>query len=152
MAEGLSTAASIVAVAACAIESAKLLSRILYKASVISESIHQLLSALISLHATLDALQKYGANQDAKRQLPQRFQQRLTQCQTQLDGWSTRIAKIDEILQDRHEPRKRWKHGSRRSWQKIKWLAVGEQELNRFLEVVKLYHAEFSLELLTLLL
>ena len=145
MAEGLSTTASVIAVAACAAESAKFLFRAFHEAPMIPDHFRQLLSTLTSLHTTLSALQQCSANREAKLRFPRHFHQSLTECQRQLQVWSTKVAKIDAVLQSR-------KNKSHRSWQKIKWLAVGEKDTNRFLEIIKLYHAEFSLQLLALLL
>ena len=151
MAEGLSTAASVLAVAACAAETAKLLFKVFYEASFIPDNVRQLLSALTSLNTTLHSLQECSARLSPRWQFPARFCRRLKECQCHLDEWSRKIAKIDGVLQGQHGVDDKKRSRSRRSWQKLKWLAVGEKELSRFLEMIRLYHTEFSLELLTLL-
>ncbi len=151
MAEPLSSVASVIAVAACVADSAKFLFHFFHEVSRVPENIRHLLTALKSLHITLTTLQECGKRLDPNWQFSPQFQQRLGECLSQLEIWSNKVSKIDNDLDKRGTTHNRWDCKTRRSWQKIKWLTAGKHDLNHFLEMVKLYHAEFSLELLTLL-
>lgn len=69
----------------------------------------------------------------------------------QLSVWADKIAKIDSELDKKRADSHKWARKAKRSWQKIKWLLTGEQEIRLFMENTRSYQAEFSLELLTLL-
>ena len=151
MTELLSSAASVIAVAACVADSAKFLFKTFHEVSRVPENIRHLLTALKLLHITLITLQECGKRLDAKWQFAPQFQQRLNECLSQLEIWSNKVSVIDNDLDKRGTTHHKWDRKTRRSWQKIKWLTAGKHDLNHLLEMVKLYHAEFSLELLTLL-
>ena len=149
MTEPLSSTASVLAVAVCVTQSAKFLFKFFHDVGRIPDNVRQLLTALNSLHATLTALQQCGTSTNPNLRFSPRFCQRLSDCLTQLTLWSTKVAKIDTALNEQGASHHKWERKTRRSWHKIKWLIAGEQDVNRFLEIIRLYHAEFSIELLT---
>ena len=151
MAEALSSAASVLAITACAGDLTKFLFQTFREIALIPEHVHQLLTALQSLQITLISLQKCMVDLDLDRQFSPHFCQRLADCLNHLKMFNEKIAKIDENLDKDHSHSHKLGRKSMRSWQKIKWLTIGEPQTKRFLENVRLYQAEFSLELLTLI-
>lgn len=151
MAEPLSSTASVIAVVVCAAESTEFLFRFFRDTSRVPETVRQLHKALKSLHITLTALQDAGTTSNSHVQFSSHLRQRLRECLTHFEAWSSKIARIDSEIDQSRSNRHQWERKTRRSWQKVKWLIAGEQEFSHFLETIKLYHAEFSLELLTLL-
>ena len=151
MAEPLSSTASVIAVVACATESTKFLFKFFRDISRVPENVRQLHRALESLHITLSALQDAIISSDSDLQFSPHLRQRLRECLRHLKAWSSKIARLDSETDQSRSNRHPWERKTRRSWQKVKWLIAGEQELGHFLEIIKLYHTEFSLELLTLL-
>ena len=151
MADPLSSIASVITVVACAVESTGSLFKFFCGISRVPESVRQLHIALKSLHITLTALQDAGTRSSSNVQFPPHLRQRLRECLIHLEAWSTRIARINSEIDQSRSRRHQWKSKTRRSWHKVKWVMAGEQELSHFLEIIRLYHAEFSLELLTLL-
>lgn len=151
MADPLSSAASIIAVAACAAESSKFLFIFFRDLRVVSDNVHQSRTALESLHMTLTSLQQCTTRLDPNWQFSPHFRQRLGDCLDQLSLWTDKVSKIDNDLHKTRAGHQKWERKTKRCWQKIKWLSVGGHEMRRFLENIRLYQAEFSLELLTLL-
>lgn len=151
MAEVLSSTASVIAVAACAGSLTKFLFKVFRENALIPEHVHDLFTALQSLQMTLLGLQRCVEDLNPNLQFSPYFRQRLADCLNHLRTFNEKIAKIDGDLykdsSNSHKPGRR----TRRSWQKIKWLTTAEPQTKRFLETVRLYQAEFSLELLTLL-
>ena len=150
MADPVSSTASVITVIACAIQSTKVLLKFLH-ISQVPESVRQLHIALKSLHITLTALQDAGRSSSPNVQFSPHLRQRLRECLSHLEAWSSKIARIESEMDQSRSNRHQWERKTRRSWQKVKWVIVGEQESSVFLEMIRLYHAEFSLELLTLL-
>lgn len=151
MADPLSSTASVLTIVVCAAESTKYLFKFFHGISRVPESVRQLHRALKSLHVTLTALQDAGTSSSSNVQFSPHLRQRLRECLNHLEAWSTKIGRIDSEIDQSQLSRHQWERKTRRSWQKVKWLIAGEQELSHFLEIIRLYHAEFSLELLTLL-
>lgn len=151
MAEPLSSTASVIAVAACAAESTKFLFKFFREFTLAPEHIRQLYTALQSLRLTLIGLQHCGARLDTDWRFPPHFTHRLEDCSRQLNVWTDRIAKLDNVLDKEHSSSPGWKRQTKRSWQRLKWFAVQEHEIEWFLENIRIYQAEFSLELLTIL-
>ena len=149
MAEALSSVASVIAIAACAGDLTKFLFRAFREITIIPEHVHQLLTALQSLQITLLGLQRCVEDLNPNWQFSPYFRQRLADCLNHLRAFNEKLAKIDEDLGKNHSDFQQPGRRTRRSWQKIKWLTTGEPQTKRFLENIRLYQAEFSLELLT---
>lgn len=151
MADVLSSVASAITVAAFAGDFIRFLFRVVRGLASVPDHIHHLFAALESLQITLLGLQRCGANMDADRQFSLQFHRRLGDCLSDLKTFNEKITKIykdvDKKSSDAHKPGR----AARRSWQKIKWLTAGEQQTKRFVENIRSYQAEFSLELLTFL-
>ena len=112
------------------------------------------LKTLQSLHFTITKLQECGSRLDSKYQFPSYFQQRLLEFASQLQACVDEVARFNAEA-DRTEPGKslrRWNGKAKRSWKRIRWIAIGEHEMRQLVDVAKLYHFEFSMELLNLLL
>lgn len=69
-----------------------------------------------------------------------------------LETLEAKIGKVDVKFGKKGTRKGYWDGKARRSWERVRWLMIGEQEMGKFLKKVNLYHIEFSLELLTLLL
>ncbi|KAL8714062.1 MAG: hypothetical protein Q9225_006637 [Loekoesia sp. 1 TL-2023] len=151
MVEPLSATASIIAVVGFAAESSKLMFKVFQGVVHRPANIHDASLALKSLYVTLTNLQQRSTKLDPKYEFPAHFCQRLNDCLKDLKTFEAKIGKVDAILGKEGTRKRDWDGKTRRSWERIRWLLVGEQETRRFLEKVKLYQNEFSLELLGLL-
>ncbi|KAL8713773.1 MAG: hypothetical protein Q9220_002300 [cf. Caloplaca sp. 1 TL-2023] len=147
MADPISTAGSVIAIVACAAETAEFLFKVLRSAGPVSDEINQLSQALESLHATLLGLQQCSLQLHPNLQFPDRFRRRLEECLRRLDDRAFRIRQINIKINNTKPAR--W--NVERCWGKTKWLMFGEKETRKFMEIVRLYQSEFTLELLTLL-
>lgn len=151
MVEPLSATASIIAVVGFAAESSKFMFKFLRGVAHVPANIHDSSLALKSLYVTLTNLQQRSTKLDPQYEFPAHFCQRLNDCLKDLKTFEAKIGKIDAILGKKGTRKRDWDGKPRRSWEGIRWLLVGEQETRRFLEKVKVYQIEFSLELLGLL-
>ena len=151
MAEPLSTAASTIAVVGFAAESSKLVFRFFHDLAHMPAYLHDSFLALNSLHVTLDHLQEHGARPNAKYRFSAHFCDRINECLKDLKAFEVQIAEIDAIFGRKAALKRDWNGKARRSWERMRWLIVGEQETKRFLEKIKIYQNEFFLELLMLL-
>lgn len=152
MSEVLSSLASVLTVAASATESIKVLSTFFRKFRNAPAQVHQWLTMLESLRSTLSSLQQCGRNLDPRYQFSSHFQQRLLSCVIQLQICATEVAKIDaELLIANSENKNKLDHKARRSWQRAKWAMVGNHKTKKVMEMMNLYHFEFVMGLLTVL-
>ena len=151
MAEPLSASASIIAVVGFAAESSKLIFSFFQGIAHAPANVHDSALALSSLSVTLTNLQQSGTKLDPKYKFPAHFRSRLNDCLKDLKAFEAKIDKIDAVLSNRGTSRHDWDTKTRRSWERLRWLLVGEQETRRFLEKVTMYQNEFVLELLGLL-
>ena len=151
MAEPLSASASIIAVVGFAAESSKLIFCFFQGITHAPANIHDSALALSSLYVTLTNLQKSGTKLDPNYKFPAHFCGRLNDCLKDLKGFEAKIGKIDAVFSNQGTRKHDWDTITRRSWERVEWLLVGEQETRRFLDKVKMYQNEFILELLGLL-
>ena len=152
MAELLSSLASVITVAASATDSIKVLVIFFRQFRNAPAQVHQWLTMLESLRSTLSSLQQCGRNLDPRYQFSPHFQQRLLSCVIQLQICASEIAKIDaELLNATPNGRNRWDHKARKSWQRAKWALVGTHKIKKTMELMNLYHFEFAMELLKVL-
>lgn len=151
MAEPLSTTASIMAVVGFAAESSKIMFKFFHGVNSMPANVHESLLALKSLHVTMTNLQQSGTKLDPKYKFPTHFCHRLSECLHDLKAFEAKIGKIDAKFGKKGTRKCDWDGKTRRSWERVRWLLVGEQETGKFLEKVKAYQNEFFLELLILL-
>lgn len=151
MAEPLSTIASILAVLGFAAESSKIILKICRGVSSMPNDVCQSLQSLQSLHEIMANLQKTGANLGSSRNFPAHLCARLGEYLEDLKQFEAKLNRIHTKIgkkAHKHE----WEEKVIMSWQRIRWALKGEEEIRRFFEKMKLYHIEFSMALLTLLL
>ncbi|KAL9024061.1 MAG: hypothetical protein Q9180_008010 [Flavoplaca navasiana] len=151
MAEPLSASASIIAVVGFAAESSKLIFSFFQGITHAPATIHDSALALSSLYLTLTKLHQSGTKLDTNYKFPAHFCGRLNDCLKDLRTFEAKRDKIDAVFSNRGTRKHDWDTKTRRSWERVRWLLVGEQETRRFLEKVKMYQNEFILELLGLL-
>lgn len=151
MAEPLSTIASVMAMAGFAAESSKTVFNFFRGIASMPANVHESLLALKSLHVTIINLQQSGMKLDPKYKFSSHFCQRLNECLNDLKTFEVKISKIDAKFGKKKSCKCDLDGKARRSWERVRWLLVGEQETGRFLEKVKFYQNEFFLELLMLL-
>ena len=147
MADPISPVASVVTVAGCAIESAKFLYGVLNKFSKASAEIHQSLKTLQALHNTLVGLQQCSASLYPRYVFPPRFCQRLAECQSYLNIWEHHICEIDSEFSQKASSKRFWDGKAKRTWERFKWIAFRGRDMEKFMENMKTYESEFSLEL-----
>ena len=144
MSDPLSSLASVLTIAGSAVEIIKGLLTFFRRLFGAPKEIHQWLRMLESLHFALTCLQECGASLDPRYQFSPHFARRLNLCVHQLKAAADEVNKIDAKLAKRGISSKpSWDGRARRSWHKIKWMAIGNIEKKKLAEVVKLYHFEF---------
>ena len=152
MSELLSSLASILTVAGSATESIKALTTFFRQFRNAPNQVHQWLTMLESLRSTLSSLQQFGRNLDPRYQFSSHFQQRLLSCVIQLQICASEVARIDaELSKANSDEKNKWDHKARRSWQRAKWAIVGNHKIKKVMEILNLYHFEFVMELLKVL-
>lgn len=150
MAEPLSTTASVMAVIGFAAESSKLMFRSFHGAASMPARVHEFSVALKALNVTLTNLRQTGTKLDPKYSFPAHFCSRLNECLDDLRSFEAKLKKIDVIFGKKNQKKYAWDGKPRRMRERIRWQLLGEQEMGRFWEKMKLYQSEFSLELLCL--
>lgn len=151
MAEPLSTTASVLTVVGFAAESSKTVFKFFRGIASMPANVHESLLVLKSLYITMTNLQQSGTKLDPKYKFSPHFCHRLNECLNDLKTFETKIAKIDARFGVKKSCNRNWDGKARRSWERVRWLLIGEQETEKFLQKVKLYQNEFFLELLMLL-
>ena len=151
MVEPLSTTASVLAVVGFAAEYSKTVFNFFRGIASTTANVHESFLALKSLHITMTNLQQTGTKLDPKYKFPTHFCHRLSECLNDLKKFEIKISKIDAKFAKKKSCKRDWDGKARRSWERVRWLLIGEQETGRFLEKVKSYQNEFFLELLMLL-
>ena len=152
MSELLSSLASVIYIAGSATESIKALLTFFRQFRNAPAQVHQWLIMLESLHSTLSSLQQCGRNLDSRYQFSLHFQQRLLSCVIQLQICASEVAKIDaELVKASSDGKKKWDHKARRSWERAKWAIVGDHKMKKVMRIMNLYHFEFVMELLKVL-
>ena len=152
MSELLSSLASILTIAGSATESIKALTTFFRQFRNAPVQVHQWLTMLESLRSTLSSLQQFGRSLDPRHQFSPHFQQRLLSCVIQLQICASEVARIDAELQKANSGGKnKWDQKARRSWQRTKWAIVGNHKIKKVMEILNLYHFEFVMELLKVL-
>ncbi len=151
MAEPLSTTASVIAVVGFAAQTSQIMFKFFHGVASMPAKVHESLLALKSLHVTMTHLQQCGTKLDPKYKFPTHFCHRLSECLNDLKTFEAKIGKIDANFGKKGSRKRDWDGKTRRSWERVRWLLVGEQETGKFLENVKVYQNGFFLELLILL-
>ena len=153
MSEPLSSLASVITVAGSATESTKVLLTFFRQFRNAPAQVHQWLTMLESLRSTLSNLQQCGRNLDPTYRFSTHFQQRLLGCVIQLQICTSEVARIDaELAKASSDGNKSWDHKARRSWERAKWAIVGDRKMKKVMKMMNLYHFEFVMELLKVLL
>ena len=147
MADPISSVTSVVTITGCAIQSAKFIYGVLNKFSKASAEIHQSLKTLQALHNTLLGLQQCSASSYPRYVFPPRFCQRLAECQSYLNTWEHRICEIDSEFSQKASSKRTWDGRAKRTWERFKWVAFRGRDMEKFMENMKIYESEFSLEL-----
>lgn len=152
MSDPVSAVGSVLAVVACAAETSKILFKFFRCVGSVPRDIHQSSEALRSLQVTLLGLQRCGSQLQPEYRFSSQFNQRLDECLHQLNEWANKIKKADAKFIKKGSLARTWDSKATQSWERIKWIVHGEQEMRRFFENIRLYQSEFSIELLALLL
>ena len=152
MSEPLSSLASVITIAGSATESIKVLVTFFRQFRHAPAQVHQWLTMLESLRSTLSSLQQCGRNLDPRYRFSSHFQQRLLSCVIQLRICTSEVARIDaEFVKASSDGKKKWDHKARRSWERAKWAIVGDHKMKKVTKIMNLYHFEFVMELLKVL-
>ena len=152
MADPISTIGSVIAVTGCAAESSKFIVGLVRGVASAPAEIHRLSHSLESLRLTLLRLQQSSTQLDSRFTFSSHFSCRLEECLAELEVYASKMRKVDTVL-DKSAPAgciRRSK--ARRCMEKIKWLLYEGHKMDRFLQNLRMYQSEFSLELSTLLL
>ena len=148
MADPLSTVASVIAVAGLAASTSKKLIDFFQKLPSIPADIEHSFRALHSLHQTLLNVQEESTNAGSSHQYAPYFCERLRDCVADLAAYEAKLYKISAKFDKQNSVQDICNGRVKRFWQKVKWQIVQEEETIRFLNRIKLYHAEFSMYLL----
>lgn len=152
MSEPLSSLASVITIVGSATETIKVLLTFFRQFRNAPAQVRQWLTMLESLRSTLSSLQQCGRSLDPRYQFSSHFQQRLFSCVTQLQICTSEIARIDaELVRASSDGKQKWDHKARRSWEKAKWAIVGDHKMKKVMKIMNLYHFEFVMELLKVL-
>lgn len=152
MCEPLSSLASVITIVGSATETIKVLLTFFRQFRYAPAQVHQWLTMLESLRSTLSSLQQCGRSLDPRYQFSSHFQQRLLSCVTQLQICTREVARIDaELVKASSDGKKKWDHKARRSWERAKWAIVGDHKMKKVMKIMNLYHFEFVMELLKVL-
>lgn len=152
MSEPLSSLASVIGIAGGATESIKVLLTFFRKFRNAPAQVHQWLTMLESLRTTLSSLQQCGQNLDPRYRFSAHFQQRLLSCVTRLRICTNEVARVDaELTKASTDEKKKWDYKARRSWERAKWVIVGDHRMKKVTKIMSLYHFEFVMELLKML-
>lgn len=151
MAEVLSTTASILAVVGFVAESSKILLKICRGVTAMPEDVCQSLQSLKSLHEIMANLQQTGTRLGFSQSFPAHLHDRFSECLKDLKIFEAKLNKVHAKI-GKKTHKHDWEDKAKISWHRMRWALKGEEEIRRFFERVKLYHSEFSLALLTLLL
>lgn len=151
MADPFSTVASIITVAGLAVTSTKALVGLCRDMSSIPLEVNQALQALRSLHATLTDLQQATTKPSSNYIFSPLFCTRIHDCQTDLAKFETKLSRISSIFDEKCKSARSLKRMAKTTWEKAKWVGKVEQETAKFLDRIRLYQAEFSLELVKIL-
>ena len=149
MSDPLSPLASVITIAGGALESITTLSAILRRFRKAPAQVHQWLTMLESLSSTLLILQHCGGHADLTYRFSSNFRQRLRSCVSLLQRNISEIARIHtELVMRSSDRKKQWDFKARRSREKTKWAVGGDQKMKQVMSLVNMYHFEFVMELL----
>ena len=153
MADPLSSLTSVVTLLGCTAESVKFLSFFFHQFNEIPTEVRQWLELLKSLYSTLNSLQQCSTNLNPRHRFSEDFIRKLGDCLAHLQVCATKISKVQARLAENDSgSRYKWDHVGRRSWEKVKWMVVGKHKRRKMVEVISIYHFEFSIELFKLML
>ena len=152
MPDPLSSVVSVITLLGTAAESVGVLVTFFREFHNAPAEVHEWLTMLEALTLTLSNLEQCGQNLNSRYQFSSKFHQRLLLCVKQLQVCLSEAARVDASLNkaDRNSERK-WTHRARRSWAKAKWATVRDQKTKKIMKSVQLYHFEFGMELLKML-
>ncbi len=152
MSELVSSLASIITIVGSASEPIKVLLIFFRQFRNAPAQVHQWLTMLESLRSTLSSLQQCSRNLDSRYHFSLHFQQRLLSCAIQLQICASEVARVDaELVKTSSDGKKKWDHKARRSWERAKWAIVGDYKMKKVMRIMNLYHFEFVMELLMVL-
>lgn len=152
MADPLSSLASVITIAGSATDSIRVLVTFLRRFHNAPAQVQQWLTMLESLRSTLSSLQQCGRNLDPRYQFSSHFQQRLLGCVIQLQFCTSEVARFDaKLAKASSNEKNKWDHKARRSWERAKWAIVGDQKIKKVMKMMNMYHFEFVMELLKVL-
>ena len=152
MSEPLSSLASIITIAGSATDTVEKLLTFFHRFHNAPARVRQWLTMLEALHSTLSSLQQCGRNLGPRYQFSSHFQQRLLSCVNQLQICTSEVARIDaELVKASSNGNTKWDHKARRSWERAKWAMVGDHKMKKVMGTMNMYHFEFVMELLKLL-
>ena len=153
MSDPISSLASLITIAGSAAESIKALLIFFRRFHDAPARVHRWLTMLESLQSTLSSLEQCGRNLDPRYHFSSHFQQSLLSCVNQLQICTSEVARIDaELGQASSDGKKKWDHKAKRSWERAKWAMVGDHKMKKVMKIMNLYHFEFVMELLKVLL
>lgn len=153
MSDPISSLASLITIAGSATESIQALLIFLRRFHNAPARVHHWLTMLESLHSTLSSLQQCGRNLDPRYRFSSHFQQSLLSCVNQLQICTSEVARIDaELGQASSDGKKKWDHKAKRSWERAKWAMVGDHKMKKVMKIMNLYHFEFVMDFLKVLL
>jgi len=99
-------------------------------------------------------LQQCGRNLDPRYRFSTHFQQRLLGCVIQLQVCTSEVARMDAALANASFDglkQRKWDHKAKRSWGRAKWAIVGDHKMKKVMKMMSMYHFEFVMELLKVL-
>ena len=152
MSEPISSLVTVITIVGSATESIKVLLIFFRQFRNAPAQVHQWLTMLESLHSTLSSLQQHSPNLDPRYHFSSHFQRRLLSCINQLQVCTGEVARIDaELVKASSGRKKKWDHKARKSWERAKWAIFGDYKMKNVMRVINLYHFEFVMELLKVL-
>ena len=152
MSDPLSPLASVLTLAGSAAQSIRVIVAFFHEFRSAPAEVHEWLTMLESLQSTLSGLEQCGQNLDSRYRFPSQFHQRLLSYVTQLQICIDEVARIDtDLKKATFHGKTKWDHRARGSWERAKWAIVEEQKMKKVMKTIQLYHFEFGMELLKML-
>ena len=152
MPDPLSSVASVITLVGGAADSIKVLVTFCREFHNAPAEVHEWLTMLEALRLTLSNLEQCGRNLGSRYHFSSTFHQRLLTCVEQLQNCVGEIAQVDATLVKANANSKRkWTHNAKRSWVRAKWTITRDQQMKRVMSSMQLYHFEFGVELLKML-
>lgn len=143
MADPVSIAASCITVLSTAIWACRQLSKCIDRIAKVPRTVQHCSLLLKSLASTFDQLRSLGREVHLHSQpieLPEKFDDRLNECVTDLQMIEKRMSQVRQSLE---------RNRLRRTWTQMKFNVFDEPHLKEFFERLQLYQSAFSLDLIT---